>query len=63
MSFLLNSTSLMFLFRNLLGIIVDPIKNAINPMSNVITKLVEGLFIDKIKKNENNTITINGLNK
>ena len=53
----------MFLFRNLLGIIVDPIKNAINPMSNVITKLVEGLFIDKIKKNENNTITINGLNK
>jgi hypothetical protein len=46
-----------------LGIIADPIKNATNPIINVITKLGEGVLIDKIKKNENNTNTINGLKR
>ena len=40
-------------FRKYLGITVDPIKNAINPIINVITKLVDGAVIDKSKNNEN----------
>lgn len=52
-----------FLFKRCLGRIADPIKNATNPIINVITKLGEGVLIDKIKKNENNTNTINGLKR
>lgn len=52
-----------FLFKRCLGSIADPIKNATNPIINVITKLGEGVLIDKIKKNENNTNTINGLKR
>lgn len=52
-----------FLFKRCLGRIADPIKNATNPIINVITKLGDGVFIDKIKKNENNTKTINGLKR
>jgi len=43
-----------------LGIMVDPMKNAMNPISNVITKLVEGGLSDKIKNNANNKRTISG---
>ena len=53
--------SLRSLFRKFLGKSIDPIKYAINPMSNVMTKLVEGGFIDKIKKIANRNSTIRGL--
>ena len=43
-----------------LGTIVDPMKNAMNPSSNVIAKLVEGGLIDKIKNNANSKRTTNG---
>ena len=51
------------LLRKNLGKSVDPIKNATNPMINVITKLVEGGFIDKIKNIANNSSTISGWNR
>ena len=49
------------LFNRYLGIIVDPIKNAANPISNVMTRLDEGAFIDNNKNNENRKRTISGL--
>ena len=63
MSFLSNSISLILLFKKYFGNIVDPMKKVINPMSRVMTKLLDGGFIDKIKKKENNKSTINGWNK
>jgi hypothetical protein len=39
---------------------VDPIKNAIKPNSNVITRLVEGGLIDKSKNSANIKSTIRG---
>ena len=46
-----------------LGRIVDPIKNAMYPISNVVTKLNDGLFRDNNKKIENSNRTINGLKR
>lgn len=50
-----------FLFKKCLGSIVDPIKNAINAIINVIVKLWDNLFKDNIKKPANKKRTINGL--
>jgi hypothetical protein len=50
------------LFKKRLGRIADPMKNAMNPISNVTTKLLEGGFKDSIKKSENKNRTIKGLN-
>jgi hypothetical protein len=40
---------------------VDPIKNPMNARINVMTKLVEGLLMDKSKNNANKKSTIKGL--
>ena len=58
MSFLLKWIA--FFTGILFGMMVDAIKNAINPNSNVITRLVEGGFIDKSRNNANINKTING---
>lgn len=64
MSFLLNSIRFSeVLFKKYLGRIADPIKKAITAISNVITKLVEGALIDKIKNIENKRSTIKGLKR
>ena len=51
------------LFKKYLGKIADPMKNAINPIRSVITKLVDGGVNVNIKKIANRTNTINGLNR
>ena len=51
------------LFKKYFGKIADPMKNAINPIRIVITKLVDGGFSDNIKKIANRNKTINGLNR
>lgn len=62
MSSLLNSIAvfLQSLSKNL-GSIAEPIKKAINPISNVAAKLEDIEFIDSNKKIENNRITTSGL--
>ena len=49
------------LFKKYLGSIADPIANAMNAIINMITRLVDGLFIDKSRKIANNKRTIKGL--
>jgi hypothetical protein len=49
------------LFKKYLGSSIDPIMNPANARNNVMTRLVEGLFMDKIKKRANKKSTINGL--
>jgi hypothetical protein len=49
------------LFRKYLDSNVDPIKNPANAKSKVMTKLLEGLFMDKSKNKANKKRTINGL--
>ena len=48
-------------FIKYLGNIAEPMKNAINPINNVIVRLIEGLFSDNNKNNANKNKTINGL--
>ena len=63
MSLLSNSTIFFkLLFRKCLGSIADPIKNPANARINVMTRLSEGLLIDKSRNNANKKSTINGLN-
>jgi len=50
-----------FLFKKNLESKVDPIKNPANAKINVITKLVDGLFIDKSRNRANKNNTISGL--
>ena len=62
MSFLLNWIMFSkFLFKKNLESKVDPIKNPMNARINVMTKLVEGLLMDKSKNNANKKSTIKGL--
>lgn len=49
------------LFKKYLGRIAEPKKNPTNAMTNVMTKLVEGLLIDNSKNDANIKSTIKGL--
>ena len=49
------------LFRTCLGTRKAPMKNPINAMSIVMTRLVDGAVTDKSKNNAKSTSTINGL--
>ena len=40
---------------------IDPMKNPINPISNVTVRLNDGLFNDSSRNTENNKRTISGL--
>ena len=48
-------------FKKYFGIIADPMKNPTNARINVITKLVEGGFNDRMRNIANTNNTINGL--
>ena len=62
MSSLLNSIIvLLLLLSKNFAMMENPIKNEINPISNVTAKLEVIEFIDSNKKIENNKITTNGL--
>jgi hypothetical protein len=62
MSFLLNLTiPLISPFKKYFGSMDDPMKNPTNARISVITRLSEGLFIDKIKNTANRKSTISGL--
>jgi hypothetical protein len=47
--------------RTYLGSIADPMKNPANPIIRVITRLVDGLLIDRSRNNAKRNSTISGL--
>jgi hypothetical protein len=53
--------SFKLLFIKCLGSMVDPIKNPINAISSVMTRLFDGVLIDKSRNIANRNRTINGL--
>jgi hypothetical protein len=61
MSFLLNCMILESSLRTYLGSIADPMKNPANPIIRVITRLVDGLLIDRSRNNAKRNSTISGL--
>ena len=50
-----------FSFKKYFGIIVEPIKNATNAITNVIARLWDNLFNDNNRNAANKNRTINGL--
>jgi hypothetical protein len=62
MSLFSNCRILELLFMKYFGSIADPIKNPAKAITNVMARLVEGLFMDNSKNNANRKSTINGLN-
>lgn len=51
----------MLFLNRYFGIMIDPMKNPINPISNVTVRLNDGLFNDSNRNTENNKRTISGL--